>query len=204
MSQAVYWDQEANSYFIHKYYSPKFWDLLSDQDRNISNQLLDYKDQRNNKAYGYFTYDLMEALAEIVKKGFQRDRLLLVSVPCSNPNKLPTTSKSIEMLAKMSADGTVESFTQCNIPFLDASNLLIRIEPIRSAHQSTNRPKLRDHIRTIGITSNEVPKNNAGFVIIDDIVTTGTQMQACKHILQSNGVEARNIVQLAVGKTFRL
>ena len=204
MSQAVHWDQEANSYYIHKYYSPKFWDLLNDQDRNTSNQLLDYKDQRNNKAYGYFTYDLMEALAEIVEKGYQRDRLLLVSVPCSDPKKVPTTSKSIEMIAKMSADGTVKSFTQCKTPFIDASNLLVRTEPIRSAHKSDDRPKLKDHIRTISLTTNDSLKSNDGYIIIDDIVTTGTQMQACNHILRSGGVEARNIIQLAIGRTFRL
>ena len=204
MSQAVYWDLETNSYYIHKYYSPKFWDYLSNQDREISSRLLDYKDQRNNKAYGYFTYDLMSALAAIAENDFQRNRLLLVSVPCSDPNKVPTTSKSIEMIAKMSADGTVKSFTQCNIPFIDASNLLMRTEAIRSAHKSNDRPKLKDHIRTISLTTNESLKSNAGYVIIDDIVTTGTQMQACNHILRSGGVKARNIIQLAIGKTFRL
>lgn len=203
MAEEYYWDPDTRTYYIHKYYPQRNWESLNDEDLETCHRLLYYKNHSDNKAYGYFTFDLMYALARIVDKSFKRSCIYLTCVPCSDPNKRSTMMKSINMIAKMSEDGTVESFTKCSIPFYDASNLLKRTVPVKAAHKSMERPELKDHIKSISIADIGSDDRKAGYVILDDIVTTGIQMHACNYLLRSNGVEARNIIQLAIGRTFR-
>ena len=42
---------------------------------------------------------------------------------------------------------------------------------------------------------------NLGFIILDDIVTTGTTISACKELLISNGANEKNIVGLTIAET---
>ncbi len=202
MTVDYYWDQDTCTYYIHKYYPQRDWESLDDQNLETCKRLLYYKNHSDKKAYGYFTFDIMDALANIVIHTFKRHCIYLVCVPCSNPNKQSTMMESINLISRMSSDGTVKSFTKCDIPFYDASGLIIRKEPLKSAHTSLERPSLKDHIRTMEISNNDLLSYSAGYVILDDIVTSGTQMHACNHLLRSRGIEASNIIQLAIGRTF--
>jgi adenine/guanine phosphoribosyltransferase-like PRPP-binding protein len=40
-----------------------------------------------------------------------------------------------------------------------------------------------------------------GFIILDDIVTTGTTISACKELLIDNGANEKNIVGLTIAET---
>lgn len=55
------------------------------------------------------------------------------------------------------------------------------------------------HLKTISC-SYDLP-NSTGFIILDDIVTSGTTMDSCKEILINHGAKEKNIVCLAIAKT---
>ena len=55
------------------------------------------------------------------------------------------------------------------------------------------------HLKTISC-SYDLP-NSTGFIILDDIVTSGTTMDSCKEILINHGAKEKNIICLAIAKT---
>lgn len=55
------------------------------------------------------------------------------------------------------------------------------------------------HLKTISC-SYDLP-NSTGFIILDDIVTSGTTMDSCKEILIKHGAKEKNIICLAIAKT---
>ena len=46
-----------------------------------------------------------------------------------------------------------------------------------------------------------LPDTNMGFIILDDITTSGNSMYVCREILIENGVENKDIISLAIART---
>lgn len=44
---------------------------------------------------------------------------------------------------------------------------------------------------------------NIAYIILDDITTTGDTMKACNQLLLNNGVNEKNIYNIALGATVR-
>ena len=56
------------------------------------------------------------------------------------------------------------------------------------------------HIRTLGLL--DMPSDNVDvYLILDDITTTGSSLEAAKQLLIANGVHPNNIIKVAVAKT---
>lgn len=56
------------------------------------------------------------------------------------------------------------------------------------------------HLKTLGL-GYEINKNVNVYIVLDDITTTGSSLEAAKELLINNGVEARNIIKIAIAKT---
>lgn len=128
---------------------------------------------------GYF-YNRLHPLLE---KGFP-----IVTVPTHDPDKL--NWGLVKLVRRLSAQGRI-----------DASSCLVRSETIIQQHKckenALNRCDTNRHLKTIRV-KNEALINSKVVLLLDDIVTTGTSLMACKKLLLDSG--ASEVISLALGK----
>lgn len=201
-NNSPHFDKRTETFFLD-YYIPKWrWGEFSDGEIAFSRNLLRYKDNADDKVWADYTVELMNILAYIAENRLHgASEIYMVAVPCSNPRKQSTMRKTIHQIAKLSDDGTVELFTGCKKPMRDASDLIIRQSYVQAAHLSTeSRPGFEEHLASMRVTRQPV-RARAGYVIMDDIVTRGTQISACNQLLRNAGVVKMFIERLVIGRT---
>ncbi len=201
-NNSPHFDKRTGTYFLD-YYIPKWrWGEFNEEQTSFSQNLLRYKNNDDNKVWADYTVDLMNALAYIAEKRlYSASVIYMVSVPCSNPRKQSTMRKTIHRIAQLSDDGAVELFTGCRKRMVDASDLIIRQSFVQAAHLSTeSRPGFEEHLASMRVTRNPV-KVGAGYIIMDDIVTRGTQISVCNQLLRNAGVAKMFIEHLVIGRT---
>ena len=72
---------------------------------------------------------------------------------------------------------------------------------VNSAHNEGPRPEYIDHINSISFNDDCIFGEDTAFILIDDITTTGTIMDACEDILIENNIDNNTIYKLAISKT---
>ena len=86
-------------------------------------------------------------------------------------------------------------------------NYVERFWPTTPAHMSKGKREIRPHFHTLGVFDNVEPydADTSAIVIIDDVVTSGTQMKAVASLLQGTGMVPRGvpIYGYALAKTTR-
>lgn len=83
--------------------------------------------------------------------------------------------------------------------YLDASDLIQRTTDKTKSTEGGLRA-VWAHLATLGLAY-EIDDNVDIFIILDDITTSGSSLEAAKQILVRNGVEANSIIKIAVAKT---
>lgn len=82
---------------------------------------------------------------------------------------------------------------------LDATDLIQRtVDKVKSTEGGERT--VRAHLGTLGLSSG-LNESVEVYIILDDITTSGSSLEAAKRLLMRNGVEADNIIKIAVGKT---
>lgn len=199
-------------YYLHDYlpkslyrtfdYSWKEDELIIDY-VEFSDKLLVYKDDVDSEVNNRFTNELIKAIIMLSDSVFKNlDKIALVPVPSSKVNVTPQTKKSVEVIEN--------AFKKCLIDFsskklldLNYNNILKRTKDIVSQKDcgAYYRNVKNRHLKTISCKNNL--SNSIGFIILDDIVTSGTTMESCKEILINHGAYEKNIVCLAIAKTIK-
>ncbi|MGU3427224.1 hypothetical protein [Enterobacter hormaechei] len=86
-------------------------------------------------------------------------------------------------------------------------NYVERFWPTTPAHMSKGRREIRPHFHTLGVFNDVKPydEDTSAIIIIDDVVTSGTQMKAVASLLQGTGMVPRGvpIYGYALAKTTR-
>ncbi|HGH4658439.1 TPA: hypothetical protein ACJIWY_001356 [Enterobacter bugandensis] len=86
-------------------------------------------------------------------------------------------------------------------------NYVERFWPTTPAHMSKGRREIRPHFHTLGVFNDANPydEDTSAIIIIDDVVTSGTQMKAVASLLQGTGMIPRGvpIYGYALAKTTR-
>ena len=190
-------------YYIYNYVPVRRQKRADDAEVQLSNDLLDYKDGKQ-EAMDRFTSDLQYAVATLSRKS-KRKNIGLMAVPSSTVGHESTVCKSISRIYTWSY---LHPFLRIPIDedkkIYDYSNYLIRTSNVQKAAKARRgkRPTVEDHINSISV-SKETPlwKYRTAFIIIDDITTTGTIMQACRQILLNHGAKEEDIICLALAKT---
>lgn len=201
----------SNTFYLYEYIPSRYWNICSEEQYRETQRILTYKNYAESKrredrpVFVNYTFDLMDALSEISKKYLRRPKgLVLIAIPRSIPNKTSTMMESIGMISALSEQGVAKSNSQCETPLIDASKLIVRTKPLPPAHLSAEAREYVNQKNSMQVTTRERLKNDVGYVLMDDIITSGTQMSVCKALLQERGVAKHNIVQLAIGKTITL
>lgn len=148
------------------------------QELEIEGSILDVEGSGEDDI-GYFYNQLHPRL----KKGFP-----IATVPTHDPAE-PNWGL-VKLVRRLSAQGRI-----------DASSCLVRSETIIRQHKckenSLNRLDVNRHLKTIRV-KNESLINSKVVLLLDDIVTTGTSLMACKKLLLDAG--ASEVISLALGK----
>lgn len=198
-------------YYLFDYYP----DIKEEDDKklwNDKNRLLNYKDYNKEEPDTYldefnsFTKEFMKAISklsnEIIDEKF--NKLALVCVPSSTPerNKSATVRESIIQIEKWYAEGKAQSEFNCQKEIINCGDLLKRVEEVPTSHKSDIRANYLQHMKSIECEKNDILEmEDVAFIILDDVSTRGTVLNACEDILINNGVKKENIYKLALFKT---
>ena len=195
----IEYDARTNCFYIQKYI-PR-WKVkngesyYSDFDIKCSEDLLLYK-QYDSRLSVFYTMKIKEAVEQIAfKKNFGEIPVVLVAIPASKHDKKSNVAISIEKIAEEKSDF---------INWLDGSRALIRTIDVNASHLShgDGRTTIYEHIASIQcrLRTDNMELKKLYYILIDDIITTGTTMDACEIIL-SRVVPKENIIRLAIGRT---
>ena len=184
--------------------------------KNYSDDSVDYKDD-----FDYFNNELMKAISVLSNQFIPNNisKLALVSVPSSTVERDvgATMRKSIKCIENWYDEGKTETDFGCKKEIINCGNLLTRISDVNTSHLSKTQPMFYDvttsykyksrpsyieHKNSIECSKSEIlERDDVAFIILDDISTRGTIMDACEDILIDNGANKENIYKFALFKT---
>jgi len=174
-------------YHIGKYY--KYW-IYNDgvktknpnfdkaEENNLSSQILDLKEIRPGSVDFFF-----EKVRSVLQGSFT-----VCTVPPSSPGR---TTSGIKLVAKKLATS--------NPNITDGTECLIRTIKIPKLAHGGNRSSTQ-HIKSIELKDEHLIKNKV-VVLLDDVMTTGNSMKACRIILIGGG--ASTVACLAMAQTIK-
>ena len=193
---------------------------------SLSKKLLGYKDYSDDSIdykddFDYFNNELMKAISVLSNQVIPNNisKLALVSVPSSTVERDAgaTMRKSIKCIENWYDEGKTETEFCCKKEIINCGNLLTRISDVNTSHLSKTQPMFYDvttsykyksrpsyieHKNSIECSKSEIlERDEVAFIILDDISTRGTVMDACEDILIDNGANKENIYKFALFKT---
>lgn len=159
--------------------------------------------------FDYFNNELMKAISVLSNQVIPNNisKLALVSVPSSTVERDAgaTMRKSIKCIENWYDEGKTETDFGCKKEIINCGNLLTRISDVITSHlvdDSKPRPSYIEHKNSIECSKSEIlERDDVAFIILDDISTRGTIMDACEDILIDNGANKENIYKFALFKT---
>lgn len=190
-----------NVYYLHNYIPNDDRRTANLNDRRISNKILNYK-HANNAEMRLFTRELMKSISYLSNYIIpdKYNKLALVSVPTSKVDKFSPIQESINQITIWYKNGKTFNDFNCYKEILNY-NILIRFSDVNSAHNEGPRPDYIDHLNSILFKDEYIFSDGTAFILIDDITTTGTIMDACEDILIENNIDKNSIYKLAISKT---
>ena len=174
------------------------FDMASPAQCQVSRDIWSYKDG-NPEQIERFANELMQAITSVTDS-INTNNLALVAIPPSKVGKYSPVAESIQLIQKWAQDGTLKTKFGCTKNVADYSARLTRVQDVNTSHEGP-RATYEDHINSIACGRNKLSHLWSTFIIIDDVVTRGTHMDACKDILIKNGAIDRYIVRLAIART---
>lgn len=192
-------------YYLFEYYKDK---------KTENKKIWAYKDyDKENpdmyvEEFNEFTNKFMKAISELANQiiNVNINKLALVSIPSSTVerNKCATVKESINLIEKWFLEGKTKSEFNCKKEIINCGDLLKRVSDVPTSHLHKKRASYFQHMNSIECEKNSVLEmDDVAFIILDDISTRGTIMNACEDILINNGVKKRNIYKFALFKTQR-
>lgn len=145
------------------------------------------------KNWGTFFFDIRDDLFEAVEDFLEQNEMGDLEIAVT---VMPSHSKGMhgENLLRVSHD-LCKKFG-----FQDASDLIQRTIDKTKSTEGGSRT-IGAHLETLGL-DHEIKDNDADvYIVLDDITTTGSSLEAAKRLLVRNGVKAENIIKIAVAKT---
>ena len=185
-------------YYLHDYIPTRRFNEFQECQNQLSRDIWSYKDG-NIEQIERFANELIQAIT-IITNEINTNNIALVAVPPSKVGKYSPVVESIRLINNWSQMGIIERKFGYYKNIADYSGLLTRVRDVRTSHEGS-RATYNDHINSIACARGKLSHLWSTFIIIDDVVTKGTHMEACKDILLNHGAIDRYIVRLAIAKT---
>ncbi len=180
---------------LYKYIPTSYYFEANEEDVVISRRILDYKNGVSY-AFNFFTNELQNALLRIAEEA-DYEAFSLVAVPTSTAEDRPIIADSIAHIIENIQGGRLSKKA-----FHDCSDVLTRVQTIPKSHLCPPelRPDEYNHYMTIECRETEL-QQNCLFILMDDIITRGAHMRACRKVMMDAGVPEANFYYLAIGYT---
>lgn len=161
----------------------------------LNEELIKYKN--SDKFVKKFTEPLYESIEEIYNTYFKdKDGIALLTVPPSKKNKTPQPKKSIDLIKKWQEYGKIEPDFEIHNYY----DLLTRYISVPSSKEGDRT--IKKHKDSIKFNEEkDLSGLNIGYIILDDITTSGNSMYACRDILTEKGLKNKEIISLAIART---
>lgn len=134
-----------------------------------------------------------------------RGKVYLVAAPSSVPREC-NNSLPMEILVRWWVKWI--KFVQGHNAVILNGNYVERFWPTAPAHMSKGRREVRPHFKTLGVFNDAPPfaPDTSAIIIVDDVVTSGTQMKAIASLLHGTGKIPRGVpvYGYALAKTTRI
>lgn len=189
---------ETGIYYLHDYIPTRNFPIHSSEEVAMSKMIWDYKDNRGN-AVGIFTNELMQAIAEI-SRNMVSNKIGLVAVPPSKVNKASTVRTSIWNMENWYKQGITKRNFNCYKEIYDYGNLIMRSSDINTAHEG-QRATYEEQMESLTCQKSGLSRLWTTFIILDDVTTLGTSMDACRDILIQHGAKEQYIYRMAIART---
>lgn len=170
---------------------------------DFSKRLIGFKSDKDEYSINLFSQDLIKFIKLLSQNKFNNfSKLALIAVPSSKVNKTKNSmKKSIDLIEKWYDNGDLKSDFDFDKEIINYKNLLKRVKDVPTAHKGEGRASCEEHIESIECMENQLSNDDIAYLILDDITTTGDTMKACNEILLENGVNSKNIFNIAIGAT---
>ena len=198
----LYSKTEMDVYYLNEYVIKDEWDYVENDRAELSKEILKYKNSIS-KYVNKFTNEIIEFIENLSNYGLDSniEKIFLISIKKKKKNrdKHSPMKKTINIIENNYNKGLIK----CKQEIIDFNNALVRIEDVNASHLNTdNKPEYEDHLRTIRFMDDEKYNfKDSIFILMDDITTRGTIMNACGDILIKNKIEKDKIYKLAIAET---
>ena len=173
---------EDNFYMVY-YHSYWKWEcgekVRNSKFDNFSSIILDFK-----KGYAPVIEEFRKSVAKELGSDFP---------VCVVPSHMASVDNSMSPTARL-AKGLVKSNN-----LIDATNCILRVRSISKLSRGGNRD-LAVHLNSVKVVNSDVIKGKT-VLLLDDVMTTGNSLDACRQLLLRAG--AKNVLCLALAKTVR-
>lgn len=189
---------ETGIYYLHDYIPKRNFSIHSYEEVEMSKKIWDYKDKRGD-ALAVFTNELMQAITQI-SRNMVSNKIGLVAVPPSKVNKSSTVRDSIWIIENWYKQGKTRIDFNCYKEIYDYGNLIMRSSDISTAHEG-QRATYEEQMESLTCQKSGLSRLWTTFIILDDVTTLGTSMDACRDILIQHGAKEQYIYRMAIART---
>ena len=176
------------------------------EEKQIRSEILTFKNYKTwikpdyQKAYiEQFSHKILKGV-DLIASTFDDTitGIALIPVPCSKIGKKGGIHDCLNYIRNHSSlfDNDVRCKFYCY-------NLLKRYQDIKAIHQTkcSRDVALSVHLETIELTRETFYRPNMKIILIDDVTTSGSIMNACTELLLSHQVNIKQIYRLALAST---
>lgn len=185
-----------NLYYIHDYNSKSTDEEFYNEDQGTK-YLLKLKNGDSNAINHY-----SELIAKFISNSVPENRdYVVLCVPSSDKDSKSCMNYCIETIKN-----NPDMISNKKIHMVSGEQELLRTKSIPKAHRVAvkERPSLKDNMDSLCYRSkseNKVDNTEVVAVLIDDIATTCTSINACEKLLITSGFSEKNILRLVMGYT---
>ena len=176
-------DNYEDKFYMGYYHSYWKWEcgekVRNSKFDNFSSIILDFK-----KGYAPVIEEFRKSVAKELGSDFP---------VCVVPSHMASVDNSMSPTAQL-AKGLVKSNN-----LIDATNCILRVRSISKLSRGGNRD-LAVHLNSVKVVNSDVIKGKT-VLLLDDVMTTGNSLDACRQLLLRAG--AKNVLCLALAKTVR-
>ena len=176
-------DNYEDNFYMGYYHSYWKWEcgekVRNSKFDNFSSIILDFK-----KGYAPVIEEFRKSVAKELGSEFP---------VCVVPSHMASVDNSMSPTARL-AKGLVKSNN-----LIDATNCILRVRSISKLSRGGNRD-LAVHLNSVKVVNSDVIKGKT-VLLLDDVMTTGNSLDACRQLLLRAG--AKNVLCLALAKTVR-
>lgn len=189
-------DRSSGVYYLHDYIPKAFHAKASPQEISVASEIWAFK-SRSKRAFIRFDRELFYAVAGIIQENHLTEAGL-TAVPSSDQGKPYPMLLIIKDIVRRIED--ISETRTLSFRVFDDGSLIQRKTSIKKAHQG-ERATYDEQLASLRCLKKDLCNRHQAYILMDDVITTGTSINACRDLLAANGIDRNSIYRLVIAKT---